>query len=325
MGVYIAKRIAWAAVLFLVLTFVTYVIFFVIPHGRGTVIGRTVGLQDLRSQIHGQGNIFQQYWDFLSGIILHGSLGTSIATGHSVTSILRRAAPVTITLVLGGAVLWMLIAVPVGLISALRPGSIFDRTGMVFVLLGISVHPVWLGLMLGYWFGYRLAWFPHSGYCDAFFPATRCGGPGPWAYHMILPWLTFSMVFGAFYARLIRASVMEGLHEDWVRTARAKGAPEWMVIRSHVLRTALLPIVAALAMDIGALALGTLGVSLFVETAFGLPGLGKTATTAFQRNDLPVIVGVVVLVTVSVIIVNLIADLIYAILDPRLKARGAPA
>jgi peptide/nickel transport system permease protein len=320
-GVYVAKRVVWAGVLFLVLTLVTYLIFYVIPHSRGAVVGLTVGLQDIRQQVNTEGNVFQQYWSFVSGFLFHGTLGASIGTGRSVTSILWNAAPVTLGLVLGGAVFWMLIAVPVGLVSALRPRSLFDRAGMVFVLLGLSVHPVWLGLMFSYLFGFRLGWFPRSGYCDVFSPVTRCGGPGPWAYHMILPWLTFAMLFGAFYARIIRAGVRETLNEDWVRTARAKGASEWVVVRSHVLRMVLLPVVTALAMDVGGLALGTLGSSLFVETAFGLPGLGRTAATALQRNDLPVIVGVVVFVTAVVVVVNLVADLLYAWIDPRVKLR----
>ena len=319
MLVYIAKRIVWAVVLFFVLTLVTFIIFYVVPHSRGAVIGRTVGLQDIRQQVNAGGSVFEQWWQFTSGFLFHGTLGNSIGTGRSVTSIIHDAAPVTVALVFGGAVFWMLIAIPVGLISALWPRSVFDRAGMIFILIGISVHPVWLGLMFSYWFGYRLDWFPQSGYCDMFYAVTRCGGPGQWAYHMILPWLTIALVFGAFYARMVRAQVRESLHEDWVQTARAKGASELTVVRSHVLRTAMLPIVAALAMDIGGLALGLLGVSLFVETAFGLPGLGRTAATALQRNDLPVIAGIVVFITAVVVVVNLIADLLYAWIDPRVK------
>jgi peptide/nickel transport system permease protein len=314
----------WAVVLFLVLTLVTYLIFYVIPHTRGAVIGRTVGLQDIRQQVNTEGSVIEQWWNFVTGFALHGSLGRSVGTGRDVMGIIQKAAPVTVALVLGGAVFWMLIAIPVGLISALRPRSLVDRAGMVFILLGISVHPVWLGLMFSYWFGYRLAWFPQSGYCDMFYAVTRCGGPGQWAYHMILPWLTFALLFGAFYARIIRANVKETLYEDWVRTARSKGASEWTVVRSHVLRTALLPVVVALAMDVGGLALGTIGASLFVETVFGLPGLGRTATAALQRNDLPVIAGIVVFVTAFVVVINLIADLLCAWLDPRIKLSGAP-
>ncbi len=325
MATYAVKRVLWGSVLFVVLTFVTYVIFFVVPHSQGAVAGRTAVAGDLRQAVNVHGGVLQQYWEFLTGILRHGALGSSAVTGRSVDSIIRDAAPVTVGLVLGGAVFWILIALAVGLVSAIRPRSLLDRAGMVFVLFGLSVHPVWLGLMLSYWLGFRLGWFPPSGYCDVFFTVTRCGGPGPWLSHMILPWFTFAMLFGAFYARIIRANVAEALNEDWIRTARAKGASEWKVIRSHVLRMALMPVVAALGMDIGGLALGTLGSSVFVETAFGLPGLGRTAATALQRNDLPVILGIVVLVTATVVVANLLADLVCAVLDPRIKTRGAPA
>jgi peptide/nickel transport system permease protein len=319
---YVLKRMVWAVALFFILTFVTFVIFYVIPHSSGAVIGRSIGQQDFRNQVNSSGSLVAQYWHFISNA-LQGNFGRSISNGRTVSSIIRNAAPVTMALVFGGAIFWMLIAIPVGVISALHPRTLFDRAGMIFVFIGISVHPVWLGLMFSYWFGYRLGWFPESGYCDAINPITRCGGPGPWAYHMILPWTTVALLFGAFYARMIRANVKENLHEDWVRTARAKGASEWTVVRNHVLRLALLPVMAALAIDIGGLALGVLGVSLFVETAFGLPGLGRTAATALQRNDLPVIVGIVVFVTVVIVVMNLIADILFAVLDPRVKLQTA--
>ena len=145
----------------------------------------------------------------------------------------------------------MLIALPIGILSALRPRSLFDRTSMVFVLIGISAHPVWIGLILSYVVGFKLGWTPITGYCDFFNPTTDCGGPVQWAWHMILPWITFAILFAALYVRMIRANVMETSNEDYVRTARAKGAPEQVVIRSHILRNALLPVVTMLGMDIG--------------------------------------------------------------------------
>ena len=144
---------------------------------------------------------------------------------------------------------------------------------MVGVLVGISAHPVWIGLLFAYFFGFKLGWFPITGYCDFINPSGTCGGPVQWAYHLFLPWCTFAILFAAVYARMIRANVMETLNEDYVRTARAKGAPEWLVMRSHVLRNALLPVVTMLGMDIGI----ALGGAIFTESVYGLPGLGKTA------------------------------------------------
>jgi peptide/nickel transport system permease protein len=209
----------------------------------------------------------------------------------------------------------MMIALPIGIFSALRPRSLLDRVSMIFVLVGISAHPVWIGLIFAFTFGYKLNWFPIQGYCDVINPATDCGGPVQWAYHMILPWITYAILFAALYVRMIRANVMETLNEDYVRTARAKGAPESRVLRAHVLRNALLPVVTMLGMDIG---LG-LGGAIFTETIYGLPGLGQTAIRAIGTNDLPIVMGVVVFATLAIIVFNLIIDILYAFIDPRIR------
>ena len=229
--------------------------------------------------------------------------------------VVARAAPVTASLVLGGAVLWLLVSVPVGVFSALRPRSLLDRGTMVFVLIGISAHPVWIGLILAYFLGYKAGLFPISGYCDLVNPATECGGPAQWAWHLVLPWLTFAFLFMATYVRMIRASTMETLNEDYVRTARAKGAPESQVIRAHVLRNSLLIIVTILGMDIGL----ALGGAIFTENGFGLPGLGKVAIDAINAYDLPIVQGVVVFATLSIIVFTLIVDIVYAVVDPRIR------
>src|SRR5439155_8903875 len=155
--------------------------------------------------------------------------------------VVAESAPVTASLVFGGAIVWLLIAIPIGVLSALRPRSLLDRLAMIGVLIGISAHPIWIGLIFAYFFGYKWSGITHlpiSGYCDFFNPSGDCGGPVQWAQHLVLPWLTFAILFAAVYVRMIRANVMETLNEDYVRTARAKGAPEWLVMRSHVLRNA---------------------------------------------------------------------------------------
>jgi peptide/nickel transport system permease protein len=186
---------------------------------------------------------------------------------------------------------------------------------MVFVLIGISAHPVWIGLLLIYFVGYRAGLTPLGGYCDMINPSTDCGGPVEWAHALILPWITFALLFAALYVRMIRANVLEAMNEDYVRTARAKGAPEWLVMRSHVLRNAMLPVVTMLGMDIGL----ALGGAVFTETVFGLPGLGKRALEALEGFDLPAVMGIVVFATVCVIVFNLIVDLLYAVIDPRIR------
>ena len=186
---------------------------------------------------------------------------------------------------------------------------------MVFVLIGISAHPVWLGLIFVYTFSYKLGLTPISGYCDMINPSTDCGGPVQWAYHMILPWTTFMILFAAQYVRMIRANVMETLNEDYVRTARAKGAPESRVLRSHVLRNALLVVVTMLGMDIGL----ALGGAIFTESVYGLPGLGQVVLESIYTFDLPITQGVVVFGTLAIIVFNLFVDLIYAMIDPRIR------
>jgi peptide/nickel transport system permease protein len=310
---YLVRRIAWAGLLFLVMSFVTYLIFFVIPTESSTIgRGQASETIDLRTVIPLEGSLLQEYGQWV-GRILHGDLGYSYVTRRDVSEILLQAAPVTASLVFGGAIVWMLIAIPVGLLSALRPRSLLDRGATVFVLIGISAHPVWIGLILSYVLGLKLGVAPVGGYCDLISPATGCGGPLQWAWHMWLPWMTFALMFAAIYMRMVRASVLEALGEDYVRTARAKGASEAQVMRQHVLRNAMLPVVTMLGMDIGLM----LGGAVFVERVFGLPGLGGMAIQALGRRDLPVIMGVVMFATLAVIVMNLVVDLVYTRIDPR--------
>jgi peptide/nickel transport system permease protein len=248
-------------------------------------------------------------------VVIHQDLGKSFVTRRSVNTLVLDAAPVTATLVFGGAILWMLIALPIGILSALKPRSLLDRMSMVFVLIGISAHPLWIGLIFSYVFGFKLGWFPITGYCDFFNPATDCGGPVQWFWHMCLPWATFAILFAALYVRMVRANVMEAANEDYVRTARAKGAAEWIVIRSHILRNALLPVVTMLGMDIGV----ALGGAIFTETIYSLPGLGLTGLQSIQSFDLPVTQGIIVFATFAIIVFNLVVDLLYAVIDPRIR------
>ena len=316
---YLVRRLLWAAVLFVAVTFVTYVVFFLIPANPAQLAaGKAATPERIAEVEHFLGldrPIYVQYAKFMERLVVDRSLGTSFATRQDVNDIVWRAAPVTASLVFGGVIVWLSIAVPLGILSALRPRSLLDRTGMVLVLVGISAHPVWIGLLLAYFFGYKLGWFPITGYCDVVNPSTDCGGPAQWAYHMVLPWATFACVFAATYTRFIRANVLETLNEDYVRTARAKGAPEGRVLRRHVLRNAMLTIVTILGLDIGL----ALGGAIFTETVFGLPGLGQTVIGSIANFDLPVTQGVVVFATTCIIVANLVVDLVYAWVDPRIR------
>jgi peptide/nickel transport system permease protein len=316
---YLARRLIWACVLFIAVTLVTYVLFYLIPADPAKLVaGKAATAADVKRAAHFIGTdrpIYIQYLKFLDRIVVHQNLGHSFANRQSVNSIVGAAAPVTASLVLGGAFFWMLLALPIGILSALRPKSILDRTSMTFVLIGISAHPVWIGLIFAYFFGFRLHLTPITGYCDFINPSTDCGGPVQWAYHLVLPWATFAILFAALYVRMIRANVLDTMNEDYVRTARAKGAPEWLVLRSHVLRNAMLPVVTMLGMDIGL----ALGGAIFTEYVYGLPGLGQTAVLGLNNNDIPTVEGVIVFATLAIIVFNLFVDLIYAWIDPRIR------
>jgi peptide/nickel transport system permease protein len=316
---YLIRRLLWAVVLFFAVTVVTYFLFFIIPADPAKLVcGKACKAGDVARIKHNLGldrPIYVQYGKFVWKLVRHGSLGYSYANRQSVNTIVGDAAPVTASLVLGGAVLWMLIALPVGILSALRPRSLLDRVSMTFVLIGISAHPIWIGLIFAYLFGFRLHLTPITGYCDFINPATDCGGPVQWAYHMLLPWLTFAILFAALYVRMIRANTLETMNEDYVRTARAKGAPEWLVIRSHILRNSMLPVVTMLGMDIGL----ALGGAVFTETVYSLPGLGKTAISGLNNYDTPTVMGVIVFATLAIIVFNLVVDMLYAWIDPRIR------
>jgi peptide/nickel transport system permease protein len=316
---YLIRRILWAIVLFLATTVVTYVIFFIIPADPASLVcGKNCDAQEVARTAKFLGTdqpVYVQYARFMKRLVWEHSLGRSFATRQDVNTIVGKAAPVTASLVFGGVIFWMMLAVPVGVLSALKPRSLLDRAAMIFVLVGISAHPVWIGLILAYTFGFKLGLTPITGYCDAINPDTECGGVVQWAYHLILPWATFMLLFAAQYVRMIRAQVMETLNEDYVRTARAKGAPEWLVMRSHVLRNAMLAVVTMLGMDIGI----ALGGAIFTESVFGLPGLGKVAIESITSFDLPITQGVVVFGTISIIVFNLFVDVLYAWIDPRIR------
>ncbi len=318
---FLIRRLFWAIFLFLVATVITYVIFWVIPADPARLAaGKAASpadIQRVRHFLHLDKPIWVQYWYFIRNLVIHGSLGESFVNRQTVDSIIGKDAPVTASLVFGGAVFWLALSIPVGILSALRPRSILDRITMTFVLIGISAHPVWIGLILSFVVGYKLGLTPIAGYCN-FFPGTagaQCEGPVQWAYHMILPWITFMILFAALYVRLIRANVMETMSEDYVRTARAKGASQRRVMVQHVLRNSLLPVVTILGMDLGL----ALGGAIFTESIFTLPGLGREVVQAYNADDLPVITGVVVFSTVAVIVFNLIVDVAYGFLDPRIR------
>jgi peptide/nickel transport system permease protein len=253
-----------------------------------------------------------QYWHFIKNL-LHGDLGFSYYTGESVDTMLKQDLPPTISLVIGGLVLWLVVGLGVGIISATRPRSLFDRTSTVAVLIGLSMPVFVVGeLLILFVFvplnKHGITWI-QTGY------AGISQGVLTWMGHMILPWITLAAVQAAVYTRLTRGQLLDTLGEDYIRTARSKGLSERRVIYKHGVRAALTPVVSQLGVDIGQL----LGGVIVVESVFGLGGLGETSVQAIDTDNLPVIIGFVVLAATFVVVANIVVDLVYAVLDPRVR------
>ena len=317
---FLVRRLLWAAFLIVAATFVTYAIFFLIPGDPATAAaGRGANpeaIENVKRLLHLDEPVYEQYGRFLWNLVAHGSLGVSYINRGEVRTPIMEALPVTASLILGGSLLFLAVSIPVGIISAMKPRSLIDRAGMVFVLVGISLQPIWLGLMLSYIFGYRLGWTPIVGYCNAFpGPYEDCGGAVQWAYHLLLPWMAFSVPFAALYARMIRSQLIESMGEDYVRTARSKGVSERRVVFRHAARNSMLPVLTIFGMDLGL----AFAAAIFIERTFNLPGIGRQLLIATGQFDLPMICGIVVFVSLIVITLNLIVDILYCILDPRIR------
>jgi peptide/nickel transport system permease protein len=231
-----------------------------------------------------------------------------------VRQLLASRLPVTASLALGAAVLWLVVGVGVGVAAARRPRSLVDRAGTLFVLTGLSMPTFLVGLLLIYFLFFRLHLagidlFPAGGYV----PLTQ--DPAGWAQHLLLPWITLAVVIAATYSRLTRSSLLEVLGQDYIRTARSKGLSEPRVVYRHGLRSALTPVVTQLGIDLG----GLLGGVIVTEEVFGLPGLGQLAWQSVTNQDLPVIIGTVLVASLFIVLANILVDLSYALLDPRVR------
>jgi peptide/nickel transport system permease protein len=321
MAAYVVRRVASAFVLLFVLSLVTYVIYFKIPSDPGLyIIGNPhptpAEIQAANHTLGVDRPVIVQYLDFV-GRLLHGNFGKSYATGEPVLEIIRSDAPVTASVVFGGAALLIVAAIALGILSAQRGHSRLDWLISSLPLLGIALHPLAVGLILRSAFSKHLQLAPGGGYCS-FFGGGGCSGPEHWASHLILPWVTFTLFLLPLYVRMVRTRVLETLDEPHVMVARGKGATERRVIGLHVMPLVLPSLAAMLAMDAGA----ALTAAIYIEVAFGLPGLGADALFAqqgFVGFDLPVITGIVMAIAAAVIALNAIADIVAVRLDPRLE------
>jgi peptide/nickel transport system permease protein len=315
---FLIRRTAQAILVLVASSIVVFLLFFVGP-GPGQVartfagrLGTAARIAQIKHELHLDQPLYLQYLHW-AGNLLQGNFGYDYYKSQSVGSVLAAAAPATISLVLGAAIIWISYGVFTGVISAVRSRSLMDRSFTASALFFYSMPTFVLGLSLIWIFAYKLSpvttFFPFHG----FVPITA--NPGQWFEYLILPWFTLALVFAATYTRLTRASMLEVLGEDYIRTARSKGMKESRVITRHALRAALTPVVTLAGLDIGT----ALGGVIIVETLFGVPGLGWTVIQAINQQDRPVILGVTILAATFVVIANLIVDMLYAVLDPRVR------
>ena len=312
----IRRILAGIVVLWLVAT-ATFLLFFARP--VATVARQLAGreatpavINQVIQQLGLNQSIAAQYWRFLRQLFT-GNLGYSYFTQESVNTMIRQDLPPTVSLVIGGVVLWLIVGLGVGIISATRARSTFDRVSSVGVLIGISLPTFVIGEFL------LLIVFVPLNQHGFHWVQDQYSGPSQglvtWAGHMILPWITLAAVQAAIYTRLMRGQLLSTLGEDYIRTARAKGLSERRVVFRHGVRAALTPVVSQLGVDVGQL----LGGVVVVETVFGLGGIGEASVQAIQSDNLPVIIGFVIIAAVFVVAANIIVDLAYALLDPRVR------
>lgn len=314
---YLLSRVGFGLLVLLFLSIFVFVLFYVSPSDPARIIAGDKATEELMAQIRVKLGldepIWVQYLNFV-GSLLHGDLGFSYRSSLPVSELLVQRIPVTMSLVFGAMVLWLAIGIPIGIVSAKHPGSLRDRLGQGFAIVGISFPTFVLGMMalyLLYFLPSRagLNLFPPGGYV----PFAQ--DPLGWAWHLVLPWTTLALVVAAVYARLTRGQMLEVLGQDYIRTARAKGLPERRITYRHAFRSAMPPLVTQLGIDIGLM----LGGVIVIEQVFGLLGVGSLAVTSVAMQDRPVIIAIVLLGGLFVVVANLVVDLAYALLDSRVR------
>ena len=317
MGTYILRRLLWTILLLFVVTGLVFFIFDVLPTADPAALraGRNAtpeSIAAVRAQLNLDDPLVVRFASYVWGLITDFDLGTSVVNDVPVWDQIKQAIPNTLMLVLGAAVIWFVIGVAVGMISAVRRGSFLDRVSMTLALVAISAPVYWLGLVSLYLFSSDLGVigiFPPAGTYDA------AEGIFQNLSSLFLPWLVLAAAFSAVYARLLRSNLLETMSEDYIRTARAKGLAERRVIFRHGLRSAITPIITVLGLDIGIL----LGGAILTESVFGIPGIGRLAFDAIQRNDIAIVQGATLFLALGVCLMSLLVDILYAFLDPRVK------
>ncbi|MGW5732700.1 MULTISPECIES: ABC transporter permease [Streptomyces] len=328
---YLIRRLIAVVIMVLVVLLATFTVFFMLPKWAGQDIavlfaGKSSGAEQLagiRIKLGLDDPLLVQFWDFVKGIPMgrdyaNGAdvthcpapcFGYSFRTEAPVWETLKDALPVTAALAAGACVLWLIAGVATGVLSALKRGTIWDRSAMITALGGVSLPIFFTGMIAMGLFVHTLGWVEIEDTLTTEDPINV------WFETLILPWIVLAFLNAAMYARLTRATMLEVLGEDYIRTARAKGLGEAVVIRRHALRSAMTPILTVFGLDLGVL----LGGAVLTESTFNLPGLGLEAVKAISNKDLPVILGVTLCASLAIALANLAVDLLYAVIDPRVR------
>jgi peptide/nickel transport system permease protein len=315
---YVIRRLLWGVLLLILVSALTFVFFRVFPTADPATLraGRLQSPKIIAAIRHDLGldkSLLTQFWIYMKGIFLHFDLGFSYYSSASVKGLIVNRLPATVSLVLGGAVVWLVTGLTIGIISARRPGTLLDRASMGTALVFVSAPEYWLGLIVLYLFADDIGVFKIFPGAGSYVSLTS--DPAKWFTSLIMPWFVIAASTAAIYARLMRGSLIETMSEDYIRTARAKGLTERRVVLRHGVRAAINPILTILGLDIGIL----LGSALLVEIVFNIPGIGRLNYDALQHSDFPIVQGTVLLASFFVIVANIVVDIVYAYLDPRVR------
>jgi peptide/nickel transport system permease protein len=313
MGAYIGRRLAAMVPLLVLITLAVYALVLLIPGDPARTLAGGLNAQPseiarIRHQLHLDEPFLAQYWNWVTHAV-HGDLGTSLFQHESVASAIGSRFPLTLSLALGGLAVSVLIGLPMGILAGTRPGTVADRSTTAVSSAGIAMPDFWLAILLALVFAVKLHVLPDLGY------VRLTQSPWGWFEHLLLPWIALGVAGGATLARQVRGEMVDVLDSDYIRTARSLGIPERRVIGRLALKNALTPAMTIVGIQFAYL----LGGTVIIEQIFSIPGLGSLMLQAIDTKDLPVIQGVVLLTAVIFVVVNLVVDIGYGILNPKVR------